>query len=64
MIEPTHEQNLEANKLAVKLIKVGRDDFDLSIAQTLHILVEQVKQKRSISARAARKIVRELLSMA
>ncbi len=60
-IEPTHEQNIGANKMVANLIKNQREDFDLSIAQELHSLVERIQDKRSVSSQAARKIVRELL---
>ena len=60
-IEPTHEQNIGANKMVANLIKNQREDFDLSIAQELHSLVERIQDKRSVSSQAARKIARELL---
>ena len=61
--EPTHEQNLEANQLTAKLIETAADDFDIGIAQCLSTLVNQVRQHRGISIKAARKIVINLLEV-
>ena len=57
----SQQQNIEANKLTASLIEGKRDSFDISIALELQDLAERIKRKRSISTRAARKIVIGLL---
>ena len=59
--ENTHEENLEANQLTEKLIAAGLDDFDLSIRQCIHSLVDQIRQHRNITTRQAKKIVAGLI---
>jgi len=57
----TLDQNLTANKTTAKLIKVGRDDFDLTIAHEMQRLIERIKQERELSNRAARKVATEFI---
>jgi len=59
--EMTLDQNLTANKTTAKLIKVGRDDFDLTIAHEMQRLIERIKQERELSNRAARKVATEFI---
>ena len=61
--ENTHEQNLSENRLTAKLIETAADDFDLSVSQCIHSLVNQVRQHRGISIAASRKVVIELLEV-
>ena len=61
--ELTLAQNLEANTLAAKLIETAADDFDLSISQCIHSLINQVSTHRGIDMEAARKVVINLLEV-
>jgi len=61
--ENTHEQNLSENRLTAKLIETAADDFDLSVSQCIHSLVNQVRQHHGISIEAAREIVISLLEV-
>ena len=61
--ENTHTQNLEANQLTAKLIETAADDFDLSISQCIHSLVNQVSTHRGIDMEAAHKILINLLEV-
>ena len=49
------------NKFINSLIKKGKDNFDIGIAIELKQLTERIKHKRSVSSKAARKIVNQLL---
>ncbi len=55
--------NQRANKLAAKLIESNCDNFDIGIALSLHELTEQIKQKRGVGIRLARKTAIDLLCL-
>ena len=55
--EQTLEQSREANQLTAKLIDSGADAFDITIAQRLNRLTNQICQHRNINRKAAKKIV-------
>lgn len=55
--EQTLDQSHAANALTAKLIETAADDFDLSISQCVHSLVDQVRQYRDIDLDSAREIV-------
>ncbi len=55
--------NQRANKLAAKLIESNRDNFDIGLALSLHELIEQIKKKRGIGVRLARKTAINLLCL-
>ncbi len=59
--EPSFNQNFKLNKLTEKLILAKKDAFDIKIALALFSIVEQIKQKRCIGIRVARKVATELL---
>ena len=58
----THKQIIQDNALVNNLIKVGLDNFDISVAIELRAMAERIQHRRSISLSAARKVVRHLLS--
>ena len=51
----------KANRLTARLIKAGKDDFDIDIAQSVYRLDDQVQRRRSVGIKAARKILTDLL---
>ena len=53
--------NTKANQLTARLIEVGKDDFDIDIAQSVYRLDDQVQRRRSVGIKAARKILTDLL---
>ncbi len=55
--------NQRANTLTRKLIELNRDNFDIGIALSLHELTEQIKQKRGVGIRLARKTAIDLLCL-
>ena len=57
----TFERIKRENKMINNLIENGRNDFDIFISIELQALAERIQDKRSISTRAARKILTELL---
>ncbi len=57
------ERNKRENKEVRKLIESNRDNFDIWIALSLHELIEQIKTKRGIGVRLARKTAIDLLSV-
>ena len=57
----TYEEITKENNLINSLIKNGRDNFDIHVAIQLRDLVDQIKKKRGVGTRGARKIASELL---
>jgi len=60
-IEDTHVQNLKKNALTKKLIESGANDFEFQIAESIHVLVNQVALYRGVNRASAKKIVNQLL---
>ncbi len=57
------ERSKRENKLAAKLIELGKDDFDLEIARMANELMNRVCQQRDITRTAAAKIVSDFLQV-
>ena len=60
--EPSFSSNFKLNKLTEKLILARKDGFEIKIVSALFSLIEEIKQIRNISTRAARKVAIELLN--
>ena len=64
MNKQIHEQNLNANITTARLINEGKTGFDIEIALAVNDLTSRVCQERSITRKAAKKLITGLIEVA
>ena len=61
--EKEHQENLSSNRQTVRLIADGKSDFEILISTIANDLTSRVCQERSITRKAAKKLITGLIEV-
>ena len=61
--EQQHQENLSRNRKTVRLIADGKSDFEILLSATVNDLTSRVCQERSITRKAAKKLITGLIEV-
>ena len=61
--EQQHQENLSSNRQTVRLIADGESDFEILLSATVNDLTSRVCQERSITRKAAKKLITGLIEV-